>query len=146
MADSMPPMGFPGMSGSTRGARTTTRDGLSIASSEPPPPDWPKQATQQIVTVVDGVRDATTGRALTAARYLVYGTVLALLGVPLLVVLLVGLMRWLEGGLLLLNEKLEWGWLEHPYYLVYLAFGTAFLVAGFSFWRSANRAAPVPPS
>jgi hypothetical protein len=139
-------MGFPGMSGSTRGARTTTRDGLSIASSEPPPPDWPKQATQQIVTVVDSVRDATTGRALTAARYLVYGTVLALLGLPLLVVLLVGLMRLIEGGLLWISDTFDLAPLQDPICYVYLLFGLGFFIAGRYLWRSANKAAPVPPS
>jgi len=139
----MPAMGFPGTSGSTRGGRSGTRDALPPT---PPPPDWPRQATQQIVKVVDGVRDATTGRALTAARFLVYGTVLALLAVPVLVLALVGLMRWFEGGLLWLHETLEWGWLEDPYYLVYLFFGAVFLIAGRVLWHSANKAIPATSS
>jgi len=140
----MPAMGFPGTSGSTRSARNR-RDELAAVPAPPPEPDWPKQATQQIVKVVDGVRDATTGRALTAARVVVYGTVLALLGIPLLVLLLVGLMRWIEGGLLWLHEKLGWGWLADPIYLVYLVFGAIFLVGGLYLWRSANKSIPSAP-
>jgi hypothetical protein len=140
----MPAMGFPSMSGSSRASRIATRDGSSVA--EPPAPDWPKQATQQIVTVVDSVRDATTGRALTAARFVVYGTVLALLGIPLLVFGLAMVMRLLEHALLKLAEWQQWRWLTDPMWIVYLVFGSIFLFTGLYFWRSANRAAPVPPS
>ena len=140
----MPAMGFPGTSGSTRSARAR-RDELAAAPAPPPEPDWPKQATQQIVKVVDGVRDATTGRALTAARVVVYGTVLALLGIPLLVFALIMVMRLSEHALLKLGEWRQWTWLHDPMWIVYLVFGTAFLAGGLYLWRSANKSIPSAP-
>jgi len=42
--------------------------------------DWPAQAADLIVRVVESVRDRTTGPVLTVARGVVYGLLAALLG------------------------------------------------------------------
>ena len=99
--------------------------------SPAPPADWPQQATNSIVKVVDTVRDKTTGPALSAAQWAVYGTVIALLAIPLLILLLVGIMRLLEGMLST--------WLNEPIWIVYLVVGTLFTVGGLWCWRKAKQ-------
>ena len=134
----MPAMAFPGRHGTTRSAMSTLSGATSTnpAGLDPAPPtDWPKQATTSIVKVVDTVRDKTTGPALSAAQWVVYGTVIALLAVPLLVFLLVGTMRLLEG---LLST-----WLNQPMWIVYLFFGLIFTVAGRLLWGKARNPSPV---
>jgi hypothetical protein len=102
-----------------------------------PTPDWPVQATDMIVKGVDTVRDRTTGPALQIARYVVYGSVAALLAVPLLVLLLVGVMRAFEGLLLLAG-------LQDPMWIVYVVFGVAFTAVGLYLWHKARQATPGP--
>jgi hypothetical protein len=105
--------------------------------------DWPKQATDTIVRVVDGVRDKTTGPVLSIAGWVVYGTVVALLAVPLLVLFLIGLFRLMEHALIKLGEWRGWTFLVDPMWLVYLLCGAAFTIIGLILWRMAS-AAPEP--
>ncbi len=53
------------------------------------PPDWPMQATDRVVGLVDNVRSKTAGPAIRVSRAVVYGIValvLALVALPLLLV------------------------------------------------------------
>jgi hypothetical protein len=90
----MPPMATPGT------ADPSIERAVPVAPTPPDPgSDWPKQATDSIVRVVDSVRDKTAGPAVTAARGIVYGSILLVLALPLFILLLVGLMRAMERGL-----------------------------------------------
>lgn len=79
---------------------------------------WPAQAADKIVDVVDQVRSKTTGPALTAARVLVYGLIIAVLGVVVGVLFIIFAVR-------LLDELLPSG-----VWLPYLVLGLLFCVAG----------------
>ena len=98
----------------------------------PLPEDWPRQATDQIVRVVDTVRDKTTGPVLSAARAVVYGLVAATAGVMLLVLLTIAAVR----GLITLLDR---AW------LVYLILGALYCAVGFLLWtRRQPQPATVP--
>jgi hypothetical protein len=99
------------------------------------------QATDAIVRVVDSVRDKTTGPALDAARWFIYGIVLALLALPLAILVLVGAMRLTEGFFLwLYGRGVEW--LHDPMWLVYTIYGGLFSLAGLTCWRQAKKPSP----
>jgi hypothetical protein len=128
-------MAYPGSS-DTRVAAGGPPGGAPSAQSE-----WPVQATDAIVRVVDSVRDKTTGPALDAARWFIYGIVLALLALPLAILLLVGAMRLTEGFFLwLYGRGVEW--LHDPMWLVYAIYGGLFSLTGLVCWRKAKKPAP----
>jgi hypothetical protein len=115
----------------------------TIEPTEPEGPQWPVQATDTIVRVVDGVRDKTTGPALNVVRYVIYGGVLALLALPLAVLALIGVFRAVEGVLLWLNENQTWAhWLHDPIGFVYLGFGVIFTLVAFYCWRKGKQPTP----
>jgi hypothetical protein len=58
--------------------------------------DWPTQAADTVVRVVDSVRSKTTGPAITVARAVVYGLLAGILGVAALVLLAVGAVRAID--------------------------------------------------
>jgi len=103
-----------------------------VAPPAPESTDWPAQATDSILNLVDSVRDKTTGPALTAARALVYGTIIFLLSIPLGIMLLVGAIRAMEGVLLRLG-------VTDPIYIVYLTFGVLLVLASRFLFRKAKR-------
>jgi hypothetical protein len=106
-------------------------------------PEWPVQATDAIVRVVDTVRDKTTGPALNIVRWLVYGLVVVALSIPLAVMALIGVFRLSESFLLLLNEKFAWAdFLHDPIGFVYLFYGLVFTLAALICWRKGKRPAP----
>jgi hypothetical protein len=133
-------MATPGSAGPS-----TTERALPVA---PTPPDvtsdWPKQATDSIVRVVDSVRDKTAGPAVTAARGIVYGSILAFLALPLFILLLVGAMRAVERGLIMIGESRNISALLQPMWLVYAIFGLFFFLLGRRFWAKARKPAPTP--
>lgn len=90
-------------------------------------PDWPQQATETIVGFVDNVKYKTTQPATKAARGLVYGMVIAILGVPAVIMLLVGIVHLLNQ---VSTEALGLG-----VWLVYLVLGLIFTIAGWVLWR-----------
>jgi hypothetical protein len=61
--------------------------------------DWPAQAADAIEKYVGQVRDATTGKAITAARALVYGTFALLVGTVAVVMLAIAGVRLLDAYL-----------------------------------------------
>ncbi len=121
------------------GPATTSSPAQIVAPPAPDTTDWPAQATDSILNLVDNVRDKTTGPALTAARALVYGTIIFLLAIPLGIMLLVGAMRGLEGILLFIGEKTGWAFLTDPMYLVYLIFGVLFVLVSRYLFRKAAK-------
>jgi hypothetical protein len=136
-------MAFPG----TSKAAVTTESPASGRSGDSSVPagaaDWPVQATNAIVGVVDSVRDKTTGPALVAARWLTYGLVLVVLLVPVAVFALVGVLRLIEGGLWWVSGQWEaTAFLHDPIGFVYLLFGAIFTLAGLICWRKGKRGAP----
>lgn len=90
--------------------------------------DWPAQAADRIVDLVDTVRDKTTGPIQTAARGTVYGLVAVILAVVVFVLLIIFAIRGLD---ILVNEFIPWGGIWLPY----LILGVVFIVAGSFFFR-----------
>lgn len=93
--------------------------------------DWPRQATDQVVKVVDQVREKTTGPVLSGSRIVVYGLVAAVAAT------LAGLLA-LIGALRLVNELTDRVW------LTYLIFGVLFLAIGAFCWS--RREGPAVPT
>jgi hypothetical protein len=58
--------------------------------------DWPAQAADTIERVVQGVRDKTTGPAITAVRWLVASVFLVLAGTMVAILLAVALVRLVD--------------------------------------------------
>jgi hypothetical protein len=58
--------------------------------------DWPAQAADTIERAVQGVRDKTTGPAITAARWFVAGLFLVILGTTAAILLSIALVRVLD--------------------------------------------------
>jgi len=100
--------------------------------------EWPRQATDAVVKVVDSVRDKTTGPAVNAAHAAKYGVVAAFLGSVLAVIVIIALIRLLEAVFHTIG--VHWGIsaLEDPIWLVYLVLGGLFSVLGLLFFRWAN--------
>lgn len=61
--------------------------------------DWPTQAADTIERVVQGVRDKTTGPAITAARWLVAGMFVLLAGTMVAILVAIILVRLLDAYL-----------------------------------------------
>ena len=85
--------------------------------------DWAGQAADAVVTVVDTVREKTTGPVLTVARAIVYGIIGLFAVLVALVLLTVALVRftnvYLPGGV----------WAAH------LLIGSIFILGGLLVWR-----------
>jgi hypothetical protein len=90
--------------------------------------DWPAQAADRIVDVVDTVRDKTTGPVQTAARGAVYGLMAAILAVVVFVLVIIFAIRGLD---ILVDEFIPWGGIWLPY----LILGVVFLLAGTVLFR-----------
>jgi hypothetical protein len=125
-------------------ASTSARTGLGTLPSLPTPSlgdDWPRQATDAVVNVVDAVREKTTGPAVNAAHAIKYGIVAAISGAVLGVVALIGLIRGSEALLQVIGTWLDISWLAEPIWIVYLFYGFVFCLAGLILFRRANRPA-----
>jgi putative Ca2+/H+ antiporter (TMEM165/GDT1 family) len=99
------------------------------------PADWPVQAADAIERVVGGVRDKTTGPAITLARGVVYGTFAAIIGIAVLTMLAVIAVRVLD---VYLPESVtgdENTWLAH------LIVGIVFCLLGMFSWAKRSRRA-----
>jgi hypothetical protein len=114
----------------------TSTGGRSPASERPPgagipastpTDDWPAKAADQIVNLVDQIRDKTTGPAIKAARAMVFGFLAAMLGTAALVLFIVGLVRFVNvyapGGV----------WVAHG------IVGLLFVVSGLFLWAKRQR-------
>ena len=98
---------------------------MSIQSD--PTPDWPQQATETIVGLVDNVKYKTTEPVTKAVRGVVYGIVIVILGVPAVIMLLVGIVHLFSQ---FTNSVLGLG-----VWLVYLVLGAIFTIGGGLMWR-----------
>jgi len=90
--------------------------------------DWPQQAAGMIVDTVGKVRDKTTGPILSISRWIVYGTLAALLGLLIFLLLFIAAIRgttevlqWLTG-----EQDIVW--------LTYALIGIPFVGAGLFLW------------
>lgn len=107
----------------------------------PPSGDWPAQAADAIVGVVDSVKERTTGPATSIARGLVYGTLAAILGTAALVLFLVLLVRGIDVGV---DALLDLGDIDDPgrsTWIAHTVTGLLFLLPGLALWRKGTRAA-----
>ncbi len=91
--------------------------------------DWPVRAADTIERVVDQVRSKTTGPAIIASRWIVYGLVAAFLGGAALLLLLIGLIRGLNVAI------------PGDVWIIYLILGVAFTVVGALLWRKRSTGA-----
>lgn len=117
---------------------TTAPPGLPIGSTPPaavelvpPAPstsDWPAQATDTIVNLVDQVRAKTTGPAITVARGLVFGLIVGVLGIVVVVLLMIFAVR-------ITTEVLELIWDGAGVWLTYLLYGILFTGVGAILFR-----------
>lgn len=112
----------------------------SLAPS-PSVDDWPAQATDAVVKVVDAVRDKTTGPAVNAAHATKYGIVVFVEVAVLGPVLLIMLFRLTEVALQGLGNLLDLAWLVEPMWIVYVFYGSIFSSTGLWLWRKANKPA-----
>lgn len=96
----------------------------------PTGPDWADQAADTVISVVDQVRQKTTGPLLTAARAIVYGLIGFFAALVALIVLVIALVRLLDV------------YLPGAVWSAYLLLGTVFLLAGLLVWR--RRYLPAP--
>lgn len=123
----MPAMAFPGAPRSR--TRSPEPSAVEASTTNPLDADWPRQATEQVVKVVDQVRDKTTGPVLDASRWLVYGLVALMAAGIFAVVSLIGVIRLLD----VLLPRGVW--------LVYLVLGAVFTIAGTICWSKREVAA-----
>jgi hypothetical protein len=97
--------------------------------------EWPAQATDTVVSLVDKVRDSTTGRILTVARAIVFGLIAAVLGT------MVGVLGVVFGVRLVTELLLLTGWDWIGVWATYLLFGLVFCLAGAVVFRKRHSAA-----
>lgn len=91
------------------------------------PAEWSVTAADTVVETIAKVRDKTTRPALVAARFLVYGIVVAVLAVTILVLLIVV-------GLRMFNN-----WVPGQLWIAYAGLAVIFIAAGLICLRRANR-------
>jgi len=104
------------------------------ATTTPPTPspqrDWTDQATETVESLVLSVKEKTT-LLRTVARGIVYGSVIAIVGILAVVMLIVGAVRVADVWLL--------GWAgrvhgEHRLWIAYVVLGIIFSVLGLFCW------------
>jgi hypothetical protein len=107
-------------------------------------PDWTVQAADTIEAVVSVARDKATVPVRTAARALVYGLALAVVGIVALILTVVGLVR-----LATVYLPVAWvGWApghHHRVWVAYVAVGVILTLFGLFFLRKAENAAQERP-
>ncbi len=83
--------------------------------------DWPAEAADRIVDTVDQVRVKTTRPAILAARVIVYGIVLGMVGLAIAVLLIITLFRLSS-------------YLPGEIYWAYFGWGVLFTILGMVLW------------
>jgi hypothetical protein len=86
--------------------------------------NWAPDLADQITDLIGNVRDKTTNNAIKAARGLVFGLLMAMLGVVALVLLLIGVTRGLQA---LIDLLTTW---SRAVYLSYLLLGGILTLGG----------------
>ncbi len=112
-------------------AATTPSEALR--SAEVDTTDWPAQAAETIERVVGTIRDMTTGRAITGARVLVYGTFALLVGTVVAVLVAISAVRALDVYLpdAVFGEDHTWA--------AHLIVGGVFTIGGMALWAQRSR-------
>ena len=100
--------------------------GQPVSTSEPTS-DWTVQVADTIDSIVATVRDKSAVPLETIARGLVYGIILAVMGVTALVLVVIALVR---GLVILVDELFSFG----DVWLPYLVVGAIFTVGGMFLW------------
>ncbi len=108
------------------------RDRLASAISSPGPDDWPVQAAAKVETLVGQVRSKTAGPAITAARGVVFGTVIMFCALLFVLILTIAVFR-------LLSELSKFI-LDGRIYPAYLLFGVLLVGVGLFAWRKRRTA------
>ena len=93
-----------------------------MSDTASPRPDWPTQATDAIVRYVDRVKSNTTDRAMALAKAVVGGTFVAIIGVLLGTLVLIGVFR--------AADRLREIVVADSVWLTYLCLGLVFVIAG----------------
>ena len=93
------------------------------------PDDWPQQATDRVVGLVDNVRSKTAGPAIRISRAIVYGLVALVLMIIALPIFLIGITRLLDYAI------------PGDIYWVYLGIGGVFTLLGLFLWSRRPRGA-----
>mgnify|MGYP007071088326 CR=1 FL=1 len=106
----------------TNGAATDRTIAAPPTAAEP---HWTDQVTDLIVENVDKVRSHTTGPILEVSKGMVYAIVALILGLPTVVLALVGTVRLLT--------------IFIPAWAVYLLFGIIFVLIGVVLWSKRGR-------
>jgi hypothetical protein len=109
----------------------------SLRSSGVDTADWPVQVADTIERLVGRVRDLTTGRAITAARAIVYGTFALLVGLAVAVLVTIAIVRLLDAYLpdSVVGEDHTW--------VAHLLVGGLFTILGMVLWsRRTDGSAP----
>ena len=101
---------------------------MTSASPEPSGSDWATDVAGRIDSVVGSVRDKTTVPASTAARAVVYGLIIGVLGAALGILIVIGLIR-------LLDVYLPFHPIGRRVWVVDAAGSAIFLIGGAFFWR-----------
>jgi hypothetical protein len=100
---------------------------ISGTSGQPTPPsggaDWPAQAATFIADTVGKIRDATTTRALIAARAVVFGLIVIVGGIMLVVLAAILAVRFVDV------------WVPGDVWSAHLIVGSVFLMMGLVLWR-----------
>ena len=92
-------------------------------------PEWPAQAADRVVELVDQVRAKTTGPAITAARAVVFGMLAAILGIAAMVLLAAGLVRFIDA------------YVPGEVWSAHLIVGGVFVLVGAFLWTKRRRPA-----
>lgn len=99
-----------------------------MASPASPGNDWPAEVAARIDSLVGTVRDKTTVPATTAARVVVYGSLLGVLGAAIGILMVIALVR-------LLDVYLPFHPLGRRVWVVDAAASAIFLAGGAFMWR-----------
>jgi hypothetical protein len=98
-----------------------------VGPLEPRDVDWPAQAADKVVSVVDSIRDKTTVPLQTVARGIVYGLVVAAMGTAVAVLLAIIAVRFVDV------------WIPGNVWRAHLAVGIVFSTVGLIALRGAER-------
>ncbi|HEV7722244.1 MAG TPA: hypothetical protein VGO60_13215 [Iamia sp.] len=113
---------------------------IPAPSSPPSGSDWPAQATDAIVGLIDSVKEKVNGPATSIARGVVYGTLAALVGTAALVLFLVLLVRGFDVLAQVLLDLADAERAGRSAWIAHIVTGLMFLVPGAILWRKGTRA------
>ncbi len=126
--------------GSRSGPRPSPSGGAIAGPGASASGDWPAQATDAIVGVIDSVKDKVNGPATSTARAIVYGTLAALVGTAALVVVLVLLFRGIDIVTQIVLDAADVERAGRSTWIAHLISGLAMLIPGALLWRRGTRA------